>query len=65
VLCVFACHIASEHFVPLHLCPEKCEFEKEEVEYLGLVIQEGEVLMAPAKVKAVAEWPSPKNLKDV
>jgi len=38
----------------LYLCPEKCEFEKEEVEYLDL-----------AKVKAVAEWPSPKNLKEV
>ena len=49
----------------LYLRPEKCEFEREEVEYLGLVIRQGEVRMDPAKVKAVADWPTPKNLKEV
>lgn len=27
----------------LYLCPEKCEFEKSQVEYLGLVISEGRI----------------------
>ena len=49
----------------LYLQPEKCEFGKKEVEYLVLLIREGEVCMDPAKVKAVTEWPAPKNLKEV
>ena len=49
----------------LYLRPEKCEFERDQVEYLGLVIKEGKVSMDPAKVKAVTEWPTPRNLKDV
>ena len=49
----------------LYLRPEKCEFEKEEVEYLELLIRKGEVCMDPAKVKAVTEWLAPKTLKEV
>jgi hypothetical protein len=49
----------------LYLRPEKCEFEKEEIEYLGLVIQEGKIGMDLGKVKAVKEWPVPKNLCEV
>ena len=49
----------------LYLRPEKCEFEKEEIEYLGLIIQEGQVRMDPAKVAAVREWAVPRNLRDV
>lgn len=49
----------------LYLRPEKCEFEKTEVEYLGLIISEGQIRMDPSKVKAVQEWKEPKNLRDV
>ncbi|GJF00822.1 polyprotein [Phanerochaete sordida] len=49
----------------LYLRPEKCEFARDEMEYLGLLIREGQVGMDPAKVKAVTEWPTPMNLKDV
>ena len=49
----------------LYLRPEKCEFEKEEIEYLGLIIRHNEVAMDPIKVRAVTEWPTPKNLKEV
>jgi hypothetical protein len=34
----------------LYLRPEKCEFEREEIEYLGIIIGNGEVKMDPAKV---------------
>jgi len=37
----------------LFLCPEKYEFCKEQIKYLGLVISENEVSMDPAKVTGV------------
>lgn len=43
----------------LYLRPEKCEFEQQEIEYLGLIIKEGEVRMDPSKVEAVRNWPAP------
>jgi hypothetical protein len=49
----------------LYLRPEKCDFKKTEVEYLGMVILEGQVRMDPAKVAAVKTWAQPKNLRDV
>lgn len=49
----------------LYLRPEKCEFEQTSIEYLGLIISEGNVAMDPIKVKAVAEWPVPTNLRDI
>src|SRR6267154_6287084 len=45
-----------------YLCLEKCEFEQEKVEYLGLIIKKGEVTMDPIKVKAIMDWPTPRNL---
>jgi RNase H-like domain found in reverse transcriptase/Reverse transcriptase (RNA-dependent DNA polymerase) len=49
----------------LYLRPEKCEFDREEVEYLGLIIKKGEVTMDPIKVKAVTDWPTPRNLREL
>jgi len=46
----------------LYLRPEKCEFDREEIEYLSLIIKQGKVLMDPVKVKAVTDWPTPRNL---
>jgi len=37
----------------LFLRPEKCEFYKQRIEYLGLVISEDEVSMDPVKVAGV------------
>jgi len=37
----------------LFLCPEKCEFCKEQIEYLGLVISENKVFMDLVKVTGV------------
>jgi len=45
--------------------PEKCEFCKQRIEYLGLVISENEVSMDLVKVVGVREWPTPKNKTDV
>ena len=49
----------------LYLRPEKCEFEQEQIEYLGLVICEGKVQMDLIKVAAVSNWPTPRNLRDL
>ena len=49
----------------LYLRPEKCAFEKDEIDYLGLIIRSGSVSMDPVKVKAVTTWSTPKCLKDV
>ena len=47
----------------LHLKPEKCEFSKKQVEYLGFVITGEKVMMDPIKVDGVKSWPTPTNLK--
>jgi len=45
--------------------PEKCEFYKQRIEYLGLVISENKVSMDPVKVAGVREWPTLENKTDV
>jgi len=55
--------VLQEH--KLFLRPEKCEFCKERIEYLGLVISENEVSMDLVKVVGVQEWPTPENKTDV
>jgi len=49
----------------LYLRPEKCEFEKDTVEYLGLIIGEGKIQMDPVKVAGVKDWPRPTNLTEL
>jgi len=49
----------------LFLKPEKCKFEKTEVEYLGVIISQNSVKMDPVKVAGVTEWPIPSNRKEM
>src|SRR5205823_14668476 len=49
----------------LFLKAEKCTFEALEVEYLGLLVSEGQVHMDLIKVKGVSDWLKPRNKKDV
>jgi len=49
----------------LLLKPEKCQFHKTEVKYLGLIIGADGIKMEPSKVETVKAWPPPKNLRDV
>jgi len=55
--------VLKENKLFLHL--EKCEFYKQRIEYLGLVISENEVFMDPVKVAGVQEWPTLENKIDV
>jgi hypothetical protein len=45
----------------LYLKPEKCEFAKEEIEYLGVIIGQNKIRMDPGKLKGIADWPVPRN----
>ena len=45
--------------------PEKCFFERDRIEYLGMIISEGHIEMDPAKVSGVTDWPRPKKVKHV
>lgn len=44
---------------------KKCEFEVQEVTYLGLIISTTGIKMDPQKVKAIVDWRPPSCLKDV
>jgi len=49
----------------LRLQPDKCEFLRREVTYLGHVIREDGVKPDPKKIEAVSKFPRPKNAKNI
>lgn len=49
----------------LKLQPDKCEFLRREVAYLGHIITDKGVSPNPEKVKAVTEFPKPTNVKQI
>ena len=49
----------------LYLKPDKCQFHKTEIEFLGMVIGGGQVKMDPVKVEGIANWPTPTSVKEV
>jgi transposase InsO family protein len=49
----------------LRLKPEKCEFHKEEVDFLGCVVSTTGVKMSPKKIQVVQEWPRPTTVKEI
>jgi len=49
----------------LKLQPDKCEFLRKEVIYLGHVISENGVKPDPKKIQAVKEFPWPRNSKNI
>ena len=49
----------------LFLKPEKCLFEQLKVEYLGLILSQGQVAMDPVQVAGVHDWPVPHNVTEV
>jgi RNase H-like domain found in reverse transcriptase/Reverse transcriptase (RNA-dependent DNA polymerase) len=48
----------------LYLKPEKCDWEKLEVEYLRHIISGSSVKMDPAKIEAISKWKEPKIKKE-
>ena len=49
----------------IHLKPEICRFQVQEVDYLGLVITRGGVRMQEEKVTTVRNWEAPPCVKDL
>ena len=44
---------------------QKCEFAKEEVEYLGHIVGNKSIKPDQKKTQAIMEWPAPQNSKEV
>jgi len=42
----------------LFLKPAKCEFFQTEMNYLGICIKEGELMIDPAKISGITDWPT-------
>ena len=49
----------------LNIKPKKCVWKTREIDFLGLVMESGEIKMQEKKVAEVLEWPRPKTVKDV
>ena len=49
----------------LMLQPDKCEFLRHEVTYLGHIIGENGIRPDPQKISAVKNFPTPKNIKNI
>jgi len=49
----------------LHINFKKCQFIKKSIEFLGHVVERGNISPSPGKVKAVIDYPEPRGLKDV
>jgi len=49
----------------LFLKPEKCEFEKTSIDYLGYVISPEHIAMDPKKLSGIVDWPIPRNVRQV
>jgi hypothetical protein len=62
ITCLVLDHM-HEH--KLYLRPEKCEFEKTRMEYLGVIISHNKVEMDPVKIVGVVDWLMPSNKKEV
>jgi hypothetical protein len=53
------------HDNDLYLKPSKCDFAKEEIEYLGVIIGKNQMRMDPSKLKSVRWWKPPRNPTEV
>jgi hypothetical protein len=49
----------------LYIKPEKCMFEQEEIEYLGIIISKGKTRMDLKKLLAVVNYPTPTTVTDM
>ena len=67
-----ACHREYVHWMldklkehDLYLKPEKCQFEKDKIKYLGVIIGKGQLQMSPKKLQGFTDWSPPRNPTEV
>jgi len=58
---VLKCFEDNNLFIKL----EKCHFHRHEVEYLGIIVGNGQVKMDPIKVKGLTDWPIPTTVSEL
>jgi hypothetical protein len=44
---------------------DKCQFDQQEVEFLGFLLSRKDLKMAPSRSEALRKWPIPKTEKEV
>ena len=49
----------------LYANPEKCEFFKSEICYLGHIISGDRIYVDSSKIRAIVDWPTPMNVSEV
>ena len=49
----------------LYLKTEKCEFQTQRLEYLGVIITPDSIEMDPIKLEGIKNWPTPKSVRNV
>lgn len=49
----------------LYAKESKCEFHRESVEFLGMIVSANGLAMCSNKVKTIQEWPTPTSIKEV
>src|SRR6202012_2886943 len=49
----------------LFLKLEKCKFATKEVDFLGMIIAPNQIKMDPTKLAGIADWPTPKTVKEI
>ena len=49
----------------LYLKAEKCKFDIQEVEFLGLIVRLNQLSMDPTKLSGIKDWPAPTNVKGI
>jgi hypothetical protein len=50
----------------LFLCPQKCLFEAEEMNFLGMRLNRHGITINPSKIKGLTDWPRElKNVKEI
>ena len=49
----------------LHVQLQKCFLARKRVEFLGHIVESGQVKMDPRKVQAVQDWPTPTGPRDI
>ena len=49
----------------LYASTEKCEFHTTSMEYLGFILSPDGLMMDPAKIQVIQDWPEPCKVQDI